>query len=73
MTEEVIKVKNLLRSKTFWVSAITVALSAGSYLTRLDIVRDNPHILSTMGVLGGILMFSLRLLTTQPLVFKSTK
>lgn len=58
--------KGLLKSKTFWVNAITLSISLATALQGADFVVANPEIVAAIGVAVSALNIVLRLITKVP-------
>lgn len=61
------KPKKLLRSKTAWVSILTIAAGVVTYLSGAPIISENPAIVSGLVVALGLINLGLRFLTTAPI------
>lgn len=59
--------KKLLRSKTFWINALTGVVSIGTYLVNTDFIASNPEIVAIFGVILAVVNIILRLVTKEPI------
>jgi hypothetical protein len=59
--------KGLLQSKTFWVNAVTLAVSVGTYLMNSELFVNNPEVVAIGGAVIGGLNILLRLMTGKPI------
>ena len=47
--------KGLLKSKTFWVNALTAVVSVGAYFQGSEILANNPEVVAVIGTAIGAL------------------
>lgn len=59
--------KGLLKSKTFWVNALTAVVSIGTYLSNSELLANNPELVAVAGTVIGVVNVVLRLLTKEPI------
>lgn len=59
--------KGLLLSKTFWVNALTAAVSIAAYIQGSDLIAQNPEVVAWIGTGIGLVNVFLRLLTKEPI------
>lgn len=58
--------KGIFQSKTFWVNALTLAVSIATALQGADFVATNPELVAAIGVAVSALNIALRLITKVP-------
>ncbi len=58
--------KGIFQSKTFWVNALTLAVSIATALQGADFVAVNPELVAAIGVAVSALNIALRLITKVP-------
>ncbi len=61
--------KQFWQSKTFWVGALTLAISIAAFLAGEDIIKKYPAVVSGLGVFLGIAQIVLRFLTNTAVRF----
>lgn len=59
--------KGLLRSKTFWVNALTAVISVGTYFANSELLVNNPEVVAGIGTAIGVVNVILRLITKEPI------
>lgn len=59
--------KSILKSRTFWVNALTLSVATAGFISGHEIIAANPQIVAGMGVLVGIMNIALRFITTEPI------
>lgn len=59
--------KGLLKSKTFWVNALTAVVSVATYFQGSEILASNPEIVALIGTGIGVVNVVLRLITKEPI------
>lgn len=55
--------KSLITSRTFWVNALTLAISFGGYLTGIVPAEFSPYVAAGLAIANVVL----RLITNQPI------
>lgn len=58
--------KSILKSKTFWVNALTVAVGVATYLGGSEVIAQYPVAVSVIAVVVGALNVALRFVTNKP-------
>lgn len=59
--------KRLLKSKTFWVNALTGLVSVGTFLMNSEFITSNPEVVAVIGTVIAVVNIVLRLVTKEPI------
>ena len=64
--EKPMEKKSILKSKTFWFNALTVATGIATYLAGSEVIAQYPAAVSVIAVVVGGLNVALRFVTNKP-------
>lgn len=58
--------KSILKSRTFWVNALTLVAGVSGYLIGQDLIQDNAQLVAILAAVQGAVNIALRLVTDEP-------
>lgn len=58
--------KSILKSRTFWVNALTLVAGVSGYLIGQDLIQDNAQLVAILASVQGAVNIALRLVTDEP-------
>jgi hypothetical protein len=59
--------KSILKSRTFWVNALTMGVATAGFISGHEIIAQYPEVVAGIGVAIGLMNIVLRLITTEPI------
>jgi hypothetical protein len=68
---QIVEVKSVVESKTFWVNVVVIAVSMLTFFLDHELVRNNVDLVRYGTIAIGMLNIVLRFLTTQPMRFST--